>query len=332
MKKASSLSLPEIIVVVVVVAVGASIVAGQLGISFARPAASASRSAQQSPPVAGKAPAAGQARKKTFAVRAEKIAMGSVIDYTKIHGDVVASNETKVYPNVAGKLFERKLTVGSGVEKGSVIALVDPSRAGVSYLPNAVESPVAGTVLSIPVHEGDTITTGTVIATIGNLSSVRIATAVPERFLANLSMGSGAEISFDAVPGALFSARVSEMSPVVDPSSRTLDIKLELDRQDRRILAGMLATVKVVTDSRRGVVVAPRTAVSLTSTDASVFVIRADGTVERRIVTLGLEGEDSFEVRSGLKPGERVVTDGKGSISEGDGVRVIGDPGAVKAP
>jgi multidrug efflux pump subunit AcrA (membrane-fusion protein) len=253
-------------------------------------------------------------------------------DLTKLHGDVVSLNETRIYPNLGGTLLERKVSVGDRISRGTTIALVDPSRPGQSYLPNPVESTVTGTVLSIPVHEGDTIGTGTVIATVGNLDRILVATAVPERFIANLSPGTRAEITFDALPGQKYEARIVEMSPIVDATSRTLDIKLALDRQDGRVLAGMFATIWLVTESRKNVLIAPRQGVTLTSTGAHVFVISADGKAERRSVELGLETENAFEVKKGLAAGERIITEGKASVSHGDMVRVLDDSAQQASP
>ena len=121
------------------------------------------------------------------------------------------------------------------------------------------------------------------------------------------------------------------MSPVVDSSSRTLDISLVLDRLDQRILVGIFATVRLITESRTNVITVPRAALILGSNEAYVFVVKDGKTVGRRDIVLGLEGEESFEVKQGLKPGEKVVTEGKNSVSDGDAVRVVeGGAGAVK--
>jgi len=338
MKKTVSRSLPYAIITIVIILVGASIIMKELGISFARKplpsgkGSTAQGAGPQGAAAQGAGPGAGQGGgRRLIAVRAAAIVQGSVANYTTIHGDVAVNNETKIYPNVAGKLLEEKVSVGSQVSKGTVLALVDPSKPGENFLPNAVESTVSGTVLSIPVHEGDTIAANTVIATVGNLSNFKIATAIPERYLANLRIGTPAEIKFDAIPGAVYAARVSEMSPVVDSSSRTLDISLVLDRSDQRILVGMFATVKLIIDSRSNVVTVPRTAVILSSSESYVYVVKDGKTVERRAIVLGLEGEESFEVKQGLKAGEKVVTEGNSSISDGDAIRVLdGGAGASK--
>jgi multidrug efflux pump subunit AcrA (membrane-fusion protein) len=323
MKNAISRSLPQIIILIVIVAVGTSIVFNQLGISFASKSPSARTGAQAKPAAPGQSAKAPNGGKRTIAVRASAIRSGVVSNYTKIHGDVVSNNEIKIYPNVGGKLLERKVSVGDQVIKGTIIALVDPSKVGETYMPNPVESTVFGTVLSIPVHPGDTIASNTVIATVGNLSRTEISAAVPERYLTHLRNGTSAEISFDAIPGSGFSAKITEMSPVVDTTSRTLGIKLQLEKADPRILVGMFATVKLATETRQNVIVAPRASVILGSEEAYVFVVKGDNTVERRQVSLGLEGEESFEVKKGLTAGELVVTEGKGSIANGDSVKVV---------
>ena len=341
MKKAFWRLAPQAILILVIVAVGASIVVKELGLSAPGKGGAAAKKAQGgngAPSQAGAAaqpggPAAqqGGAAARALPVRSRAIALGTIEDFTKLNGDVISGNETKIYPSVTGKLIERRVAVGSTVSKGSVIALVDPSKVGESYLPNPVESTVAGTVLSIPVSQGDTISTNTVIATIGNLSDLKVSVAVPERFLANLRVGSRAEVRFDAIPETVYGANVIEMSPVVDSVSRTLEVKLGLDRSDPRILAGMFATVRLVTESRRNVLVVPRSAVGITSTEAYVFVVKADSTVERKDVVLGIEAEDAFEVRKGIAPGDKVVTEGRSMLSSGDRVRIVDGEGGAKA-
>lgn len=330
MKRAILRSLPQAIIILVIVAVGASIILKELGVSFSKKSASAARAAptQSGAPAT---PAAAQGAVRTIVVRGKTIMVGAIRNYTKINGDVISGNETKIYPTVGGKLLERKVPVGAWVAKGATIALVDPSKVGESYMPNPVESTVSGTILSIPVNEGDTISVNTVIATVGNLADRKISTSVPERYLSNLKIGTPAEVSFDAIPGASYSAKVVEMSPVVDTSSRTLDVKLAFDTNDPKILVGMFAMVKLETENKRNVIVIPRSAVILTSTDAYAFVIKPDNTVERRTIVLGTEGEDAFEVKKGLASGEKVVTEGKSSVSNGDHVKVIDGEGGTEA-
>jgi RND family efflux transporter MFP subunit len=221
-----------------------------------------------------------------------------------------------------GKILERKVAVGDRVTAGDVIALVDPSEVGKKFLPNPVESTVSGTVLSFPLHEGDTVSTSTAIATIGDISRVQIVTWVPERYISSLKGGTAAVVTFDAIPKVSFTARISEINPIVDMASRTIKIKLRFDQLDARVLVGMSASVKLLVEELRNVVMAPREAIAQdTGEGAYVFVVKSDNTVERRTVVLGAESETSFEIKKGLSPGEKVVTEGRNSVKDGSRVR-----------
>lgn len=292
------------------------------------PSSAAASSSARTGAASGAGSRAAASSARTISVRTAKIETASLNTYTKIHGDVISATEVKVYPSVAGKLLERKVAVGERVQEGTVLATVDPSKVGQNYLPNPVESPLAGTVLSITVNPGDTISANTVIATVGDLSRLKISTAVSERYVGNLKIGTSAEISFDAFPDLVFPAKVSELSPVIDPSSRTRDVKLSLSKTDPRILPGMFATIKLVIESRNNVLVVPRTAVTLSSAGAYVFVVKekSEGVyvAQRRDIELGLEGEEFFEAKSGLAAGESVVTEGRAVVTDGDTLRVVG--------
>jgi RND family efflux transporter MFP subunit len=153
---------------------------------------------------------------------------------------------------------------------------------------------------------------------------------VPERFSTAIKMNLGAQISFEAMPGELFDAAVSEISPVLDPASRTLRIRLRFqgpsgstNHTDPRIRAGMFATVSLVTNSRTDIPVIPRGSVINTYGSWRVFVVNQNSIAERRVISLGLESEDLVEVTEGLRPGERVVSAGQNFLSEGDPVRVV---------
>jgi RND family efflux transporter MFP subunit len=126
------------------------------------------------------------------------------------------------------------------------------------------------------------------------------------------------------MPGERFAAAVSEISPVLDPASRTLRIRLRFQGPiDPRIKAGMFATVSLVTNSRTNIPVIPRSAVINTYGSWIVFVVNQDTIAERREISLGIENEELVEVAGGLEIGELVVTAGQNFLSDGDLVRVV---------
>jgi RND family efflux transporter MFP subunit len=202
--------------------------------------------------------------------------------------------------------------------------MVDPSRPGEVYSQSPVISTIAGTVLQTPVHPGDTVTTQTAIYVVGDLSSLMVETFVPERFSNAARRGLAAQVILEALPGEIFTAVVDEVSPVLDPASRTVRIRLKFSsRIDPRIKAGMFATVSLVTNTRRDVPVIPRSAVINTYGSWIVFTVNEKNTALRREISLGLENENFIEVLSGLEVGELVVSAGQNFLSEGDPVRVV---------
>ena len=241
-----------------------------------------------------------------------------------INGDVEAVNQVSIFPTVAGRISETLFQVGDRVQQGQVVAMVDPSRPGQVFSDSPVTSTISGTILQAPVNKGDTVSTQTTVFVVGDLSRLVVETYVPERFSNAARRGLQALISFEALPGETFPAVVEEISPVLDPVSRTLRIRLAFSgRMDSRIKAGMFATVSLVTNYRRDVPLIPRSAVINTYGSSIVFTVNDDNIASRREITLGLESENFIEVTSGLAAGEIVVSAGQNFLTDGDPVRIV---------
>ncbi|MCL2243052.1 MAG: efflux RND transporter periplasmic adaptor subunit [Treponema sp.] len=274
---------------------------------------------------AGGAPGAGGGRASRIAttVRVTPVAPGTIEKSVIINGEVLPRNQVTIYPTVAGKLTESLFSIGNRVNRGDVVAMIDPSRPGEVFSQNPVISTVSGTVLQSPYSIGDTLTTQSGIYVVGDLASLLVETYVPERFVASLRQGLRAVLKFEAIAGETFNAEVTELSPVLDPASRTMRIRLRFLNQDSRIRAGMFATVSLVTNRRVDVPVIPRIAVINTYGSWIVFTVDENNNAIRREITLGIDSEDFVEVLSGLELGERVVTAGQNFLSSGDLVRIV---------
>jgi RND family efflux transporter MFP subunit len=171
---------------------------------------------------------------------------------------------------------------------------------------------------------GDTVSTQTAVYVVGDLSALMVETFVPERFANAARRGLSAQVFLEAFPGVIFPAVVDEVSPVLDPASRTLRIRLRfLGSMDSRIKAGMFASVSLVTNARRDVPVIPRTAAINTYGSWIVFTVNERDIAVRKEISLGIENENFIEVLRGLEPGERVVSQGQNFLSDGDPVRIV---------
>ena len=288
--------------------------------------ASASGAQPSGTPVgAGQAPRAGGGNQRNAsAVRVTPVVRDTIENSVVLNGDVLAVNQVSIFPTVAGKITKTNYQIGDRINRGAVVAVVDPSRPGQVYSESPVTSTIAGTVLQAPVRMGDTVSTQTAIYVVGDLSSLMVETFVPERFSSAAQRGLRAQVSLAAFPGETFEAAVQEVSPVLDPASRTVRIRLSFaSPMDGRIKAGMYATVSLVTNSRRDVPVIPRAAVINTYGSWIVFTVDDRNIARRRVVTLGLENENYVEVLSGLEVGDKVVSAGQNFLSDGDSVRIV---------
>ncbi|MDR2923407.1 MAG: efflux RND transporter periplasmic adaptor subunit [Treponema sp.] len=276
-------------------------------------------------------PAGGRqgAARSAAVVQVTAVEAGTIENSVVINGDVLARNQVAIYPTVGGKLVESRIGIGDRVGIGSVVAMVDPSRPGEIYSLSPVISTISGTVLQSPYSIGDTVSAQSALFVVGDLSVLRVETFVPERFVSSIRLGLGATVNLEALPGETFPAEIDEVSPVLDPASRTLRIRLRfVDKQGRsaadpRIKAGMFATISLVTRTRANVPVIPRTSVINTYGSWIAFIIDENNIARRRALELGIENERFFEVLDGISLGDRIVTAGQNFLTDGDPVRIV---------
>ena len=265
---------------------------------------------------------AGQSR-NAATVRVTPVVKDTIENTVMINGDVLAVNQVSIFPTVAGKITETLFQVGDKVDQGTVVAFVDPSRPGQVFSSSPVVSTISGTILQVPIQKGDTVTTQTPVYVVGDLSVLMVETFVPERFTNAARMGLAAQVTLEALPGETFRAVVDELSPVLDPASRTLRIRLRFSRADPRIKAGMFSTVTLITNVRRDVPVILRTSLINSYGSWFVFTVNENNIAARREVSLGLESELLIEVVKGLEVGNLVVSAGQNFLSDGDTVRIV---------
>ena len=267
--------------------------------------------------------AAAERQRTVFAVNTTTAAEGPITNYIRVTGDVHPVSTVDIFPDVAGELKRLHVRVGDRVDADQVIAEVDRSRPGQSFAPNPVRSTITGTVTMLPVQVGAMVGTGSPVARIAQTDQLEIRTAVAERFVSRMRPGMAATVRFDAFPGEQFAARVTEISPVLDAQSRTLGLKLTLNRRDTRVRPGMFAQIQLITERKEGVVKVPSQTIVRRLGDTFVFVLMDDSQVERRSVRVGIQIDNAAEILEGLSAGEEIIYQGQALLEDGAEVRVI---------
>ena len=168
-------------------------------------------------------------------------------------------------------------------------------------------SPVSGYVMERMVLPNSYVQPEMRLYTIAGLSSVWVNAQVFQEDAGKLKPGDSAEITVDAYPSRTFHARVEQMLPQVDPTTRTLRVRLAMPNPNLLLKPGMFVNVRLRAPLGRQLFV-PASAVLQGGTRQVVFVSRSPGSFEPHEVQLGTRSDDGFVVLKGLKAGDVVAT------------------------
>lgn len=238
-------------------------------------------------------------------------------DYVNTNGEIETQRSVDVFPSISGKVVDVKVSLGSAVKAGEVIAYIDPSQPGIEYAKSPVIAPITGTITKSTVKPGTQVNASTVIAVIGDVKNLQVSAKVPERYVAALKPGLKAEIVLEAYPEDIFMATVTKVSPVVDSASRTKTVILNFDRGDSRINAGMFAKVKLYTWDYSGYPAVPESCIVEKGNKKYIYIVNDDDTVHQSEVSTGNVVDNKIQLLSGVDEGETVVIEGMRVLSEG---------------
>jgi multidrug efflux pump subunit AcrA (membrane-fusion protein) len=269
-----------------------------------------------------------------FAVNTTTTVEGQIRDYLPLSGDIVAGSTVDAYSDVAGKVTRVFVSVGSRISRGDPIAEVDPSRPGMDYVPGVATAPVAGTIVALPAQVGMTVAQTVPLARIaaGNIASgggLEIQLYVAERFISKMALRLPCEITLDAYPGEVFQGRITELSPVVDPSSRTMEVRIGVTNTGNKLKAGMFAKVRIITETKSNIVKLPAAALLQRFGESYVFTVETDPSdpafriARKQIVVPGISIDGALEIQQGLNPDDEVIIRGQTLLEDGVRINVV---------
>lgn len=182
-----------------------------------------------------------------------------------------------------------------------------------------LKAPVSGIVGKKFLGAGETAMPSQSVVSILDISSVKVKVAIPEVEIGGIGTHSPTEIKVDAI-GGTFTGGTIEKGVVADALTHTYDIRINVANGNRRLLPGMVATVKFTEELSQNVgrLSLPVTAVQK-KVDGSLFVWTVDDNnqAHRTSVTIGQTLGNRLTITSGLESGQRVVTEGYLKLSEG---------------
>jgi membrane fusion protein, multidrug efflux system len=187
-----------------------------------------------------------------------------------------------------------------------------------------ITAPFTGVLGIRKVNKGQYLHPGDLIASLQDLSVMRMRFLVGQKDFAKIKLGQHLEARFDAYPGEVFKGRISAIEPSVKFQSGIIPIQAEIPNSEGKLLPGMYASLDVLLPEHSKRVVVPQSAVTFNLYGESVYVIDPQtNTVQQTTVRTGARRDNVVVIEEGLKSGQPVVVAGQLRLSNGTRVNVV---------
>ncbi len=197
-------------------------------------------------------------------------------------------------------------------------ALRDAARAGLSVFGSgasggaefALLSPIDGIITSRHATFGESIDPDDTLFEVADLSHVWVVGRVYEQDIAVARVGARVLFRTHAYRDKQWSGELSYVASTLDETTRTLEIRMELDNDDGALKPGMFARLTLASDTKKDALTVPAAAIQTHQGEKIAFVDEGGGRFERRVVQLGIVSPTAVEVLGGLDENDKVVTQG----------------------
>ncbi|MGH8085375.1 MAG: efflux RND transporter periplasmic adaptor subunit [Lysobacter sp.] len=233
----------------------------------------------------------------------------------------------------AAELAETQLIARSDYDQTRAAFAVDQARvasANAALSKMTLRAPFSGRIGLREVSVGDFVSVGEDLVPLVRMDPIEVDFSVPEGALSQLASGQSIDVTVDAFPGETFGGKVVAIAPVIDPNSRSVQLRAEIPNPDGRLRPGQFA--KLVLDTSEGAakgLLVPEQALMQEGETRFVYTV-VDGKAHKAVVTTGTRVPGKVQVVEGLKAGDVVITAGqaKPMMHEGMGVMVLPAGGA----
>jgi RND family efflux transporter MFP subunit len=183
-----------------------------------------------------------------------------------------------------------------------------------------ITAPISGIINQVLIEKGEMAAAGKPIAIIVNAESIKIELAVTEFDIGRVLEGQEAKILLSAYPEEEFFGSVYYVGLVADQISKKFPIKIQVFNEDKKIKAGMVAQVKILSEEQGTVLTIPKTAIFTEEGLEKVYVVDENKRIKRVSVKTESVDEETALIKDGLLENDIVVINGNYELKEGDSV------------
>lgn len=232
----------------------------------------------------------------------------SLQDWQQSQSDLVAAQGAARAADIALAAVRNRLRV-LGKSESEVASLESARKMDASAV---VVAPIGGIVTDRQVGLGQYIQSGASnpVFSISNLASVWLIGNVREADAPLVKRGLPVEVRVLAYPDRIFKAKLTYVAPSVDPTTRRIAVRAEVENPDGELKPEMFASFSIFTGSDSKAPAVPESAIVYEGQDKRVWIARADGSLGLREIRTGRAQGGMFEALSGVKAGEKIVTSG----------------------
>lgn len=226
----------------------------------------------------------------------------------KLYADQIIAQ--KDYLRARAESEKANAVLRAASEKRQAYGVGERTQSGsVSTSTFAVTAPFSGSVIEKKAVLGDLAQSDKPLFSVADLSTVWIETNLFEKDIGRVKIGAPALVTVTAYPGETFKGKVTYISSVMDKESRTIKARVDVPNTDGRLKLEMFATASISTAGSAKALLLPDEAVVLIQGQPTAFVQEGEG-FEARPVELGDKVRGQVALKSGIKPGEKVVVSG----------------------
>lgn len=194
-----------------------------------------------------------------------------------------------------------------------------------------IRAPFTGRLGIRVVNLGQYLNTGDAITTLQSLNPIYADFYLPQQALAKLKLGQTVNIISDTYLGKVFTGKITTIEPLVDTSTRNVEVEATIDNPELKLTPGMFVTAEVITGTEEQYLTLPVTAVSFNPYGNIVYIVEEGGknkqnkpilTVKQSFVTVGDTRGDQVTITDGLKVGQTIVTSGQLKLKNGSRITI----------
>jgi len=231
------------------------------------------------------------------------------------------------YTSQKNKLEGDLILSGSEREKavenrsGLTSARISYERAMLMLSYTKVSAPFNGLIADVDLAEGKRINSGEKLFRLVDVAKIKIDAGVLENDVPIIEKGTDAEVTFNALPGEQFHGRIIYINPCIDPVTKTCRVTVEILNRNNKIKPGMFASIKLSSQVLKNRVLIPREA--LVSRDKRNLVFVQEGDLAKwKYIETGEQNDNYIEVLDGVKPGEKVITEGNFNLAHDAKIKI----------